>query len=84
MILRRFAACVTREPQEVFDYTNTIKAAENLFHSNQTEPVHKKDDRLFMFESCETDLDNFSEMMNGNDPRSYQLGPDWDRRNQVI
>jgi hypothetical protein len=30
--------------------------------------------KRFRFESCETDLDNFSEMMNGNDPRSYQLG----------
>jgi hypothetical protein len=47
--------------------------------SFQSELVYKK-----TFENCETDLDNFSEMMNGNDPRSYQLGPDWDRRNQVI
>ena len=35
LILRPFAACVTREPQEVFDYADTIKAAETLFMSNQ-------------------------------------------------
>ena len=29
-----------------------------------------------MFETSENDLDNFSAMMSGNDPRSYQLGPE--------
>jgi hypothetical protein len=29
-----------------------------------------------MFEGCDNDLDNFDEMMRGNDPRSYQLGPE--------
>jgi hypothetical protein len=29
-----------------------------------------------VFETNENDLDNFSEMMSGNDPRSYQLGPE--------
>ena len=74
MILRPFAACVTREPKEVFNYSDTVRAAETLFYSNQN--PFTKDDRRFMFETGDNDLDNFSEMMSGNDPRSYQLGPE--------
>ena len=50
------------------------RAAEKLFHSNQN--PFTQDDRRFMFETRDNDLDNFSEMMYGNDPCSYQLGPD--------
>ena len=74
LILRPFAACVTREPREVFDYSDTVRAAETLFYSNQN--PFTKDDRRFMFETGDNDLDNFSEMMSGNDPKSYQLGPE--------
>ena len=74
MILRPFAACVTREPKEVFNYSDTVRAAETLFYSNQN--PFTKDDRRFMFETGDNDLDNFSEMTSGNDPRSYQLGPE--------
>ena len=73
LILRPFAACVTREPQEVFDYADTIKAAETLLMSNQN--PYTGNDRRFMFETDETDLDNFAEMSRGNDPECYQLGP---------
>ena len=72
MILRPFAACVTREPHEVFDYVNTIEAAEKLFSSNQN--PFTAEDRRYMFEMGDTDLDNFSEMGKGNDPQSYQVG----------
>ena len=60
LILRPFAACVTREPREVFDYSDTIRAAETLFHSNQN--PFTREDRRFMFETNENDLDNFSEI----------------------
>jgi hypothetical protein len=58
----------------VFDYSDTIRAAETLFHSNQN--PFTTEDRRFVFETSENDLDNFSEMMSGNDPRSYQLEPE--------
>jgi hypothetical protein len=51
-----FAACVTREPKEVFTYSDTVRAAETLFYSNQN--PFTKDDRRFMFETGDNDLDN--------------------------
>ena len=66
----------------MFDYADTIRAAETLFYSNQN--PFTPDDRRFMFETADNDLDNFSEMMCGNDPSSYQLGPELPEWNHGI
>ena len=48
---------MTREPQEVFDYVDTARAAEILFQYNQN--PFAKEDRRFMFEGADNDLDNW-------------------------
>jgi len=63
VILRRYADCVAREPDEVFDYNDIVTAAEKLYASGKSK--YTQDDRPHMFEPP-TAFDNFDAIQDGN------------------
>jgi len=69
---RRFADCVTREPHEVFDYADTVRAAETMYGAPGSQFLES--DRSAMFEAP-VFADNLSDIENGNVANANYIGP---------
>ena len=69
---RRFADCVTREPHEVFNYADTVRAAEVMYGQPGSQLLAS--DRSAMFEAP-VFADNLEDIENGNVSNVNYIGP---------
>ena len=63
---------VTREPHEVFDYADTVRAAESMYGEPGSQFLES--DRSAMFEAP-VFADNLSDIENGNVANANYIGP---------